>query len=451
MSRLLRMPEVAANATEAVLQGWAVGVGTSFAAGDVIATIETDKAVVDVAAETDGVLLRTLATEGATVAVGTAIAVLGDPGDQSADPADPADAADPAGAGDAGDASDRPARLFSSPLARRLAREAGVPIEDITGTGPNGRIIRRDVEAAIEQRTALTRPDTPTTDSGAPAAPAAPAPAAPAPAAPAPAAPAPGPTPAPAAISALDTTPAPAVAARPEPEAGVVGEVPHSRMRRAIATRLTESKQTTPHFYVRGTAHVGKLLKLRHRLNTDPRRRVSLNDLVVKAVAHAHQRVPEMNVIWTPEATRTFGTVDLSVAVATERGLVTPVLRSVEHQSITSIAAATCDLAERARAGRLRQDELEGGVLTVTNLGMYGVEEFAAIINPPQSAILAVGAVRQEPVVERGGTKGRGKIKVADVMRVTLSVDHRPIDGTVAAAWMRELLELLADPVHILA
>ncbi|MEO3868556.1 dihydrolipoamide acetyltransferase family protein [Nonomuraea sp. B12E4] len=447
MTRLLRMPEVAANATEAVLQGWAVAVGTSFAAGDVIATIETDKAVVDVAAEADGVLLRTLATEGATVAVGTAIAVLGDLGaraddaDAQGDLGDRRDDADVPGAtGDDlddlpgplptspavapaqpadGSGPDRPARIFSSPLARRLAREAGVPVEDITGTGPNGRIIRRDVEAAIERRAPLALPDTLATDGRPPG------------------------------------VAGPAVAPSQGAEGGVVGEVPHSRMRRAIAARLTESKQTAPHFYVRGTADVGKLLKLRRRLDTDARQRVTITDLVLKAVAHVHQRVPEMNVVWTPEATRTFGTVDLAVAVATERGLVTPVLRSVEHQSITSVAAATRDLADRARAGRLRQDELEGGVLTVTNLGMYDVEEFAAIINPPQSAILAVGAVRQEPVVRAGkamgGTAKGGKIKVGEVMRVTLSVDHRPIDGTVAAAWMREFLALLADPIHILA
>ncbi|SEF77737.1 pyruvate dehydrogenase E2 component (dihydrolipoamide acetyltransferase) [Nonomuraea solani] len=385
MAGLLRMPEVAANAGEAVLQAWAVPVGAPVKAGDVIATVETDKAVVEVAAETDGVLVRTLVDEGATVAVGTPIAVLGDAGELpgKAD-ALPADQDAP---------SERPAeRIFSSPLARRLAKEAHLGLGDLTGTGPNGRIVRRDVETAIAARS-HQKPRSP---------------------------------------QELQ---------EPQEQLREPQEVPHSRARRAAAARLTQSKQTAPHFYVRGTAHVGKLLKLRRDLTNS----VSINDLVIKAAAQAHVLVPEMNVIWTQEATRTFTTVDLSVAIATPNGLVTPVLKSVEKSSVTTIATTVKDFADRARTGRLRQDELEGGVLTITNLGMHGVEEFAAIINPPQSAILAVGAVRREPVV------AKGRVKAAQVMRVTLSVDHRPIDGTVAAAWMRTFLDLLAHPVRILA
>ena len=171
---------------------------------------------------------------------------------------------------------------------------------------------------------------------------------------------------------------------------------------------------------------------------------MSLNDLVVKAAAAAHQRVPEMNVSWTPDAVRTFGTVDVAVAVATSRGLVTPVLRDVTAHTITQVAAQTRDLAARARDGRLRQDELEGGTISVTNLGMYGVEEFAAIINPPQAAILAVGAVRDAPVVQDGA------VLAGQVMTVTLSVDHRPVDGVTAARWLAALQELLENPVQIL-
>lgn len=397
---LLRMPEVAANAAEAVLRGWEVEVNAPFAAGDVIATIETDKAVVDVEAEAPGVLLRPLAAEGATVAVGTVIAILGEVGERVNDVdrllADLTTAPAP----------DRPdtvpdvaGRVFSSPLARRLAREARLPLDDITGTGPNGRIVRRDVEAAIERRATHRR------ESG--------------------------------------TRHEPAAPGKPEPS---FAEMPHSGVRRTIATRLTESKQTIPHFYLRGTAHVGKLLKLRRRLNehgTHPK--ITITGLVVKAAAHAHRLVPAMNVIWTPDATRTFDTVDLSVAVATDGGLVTPVVRAADQKTVTTIATTLAELAERARAGRLRRHELEGGVMTVTNLGTYDVEEFAAIVNPPQSAILAVGAVRQEPVVRNG------RLKPGHVMRVTLSVDHRPIDGAVAAAWMRTFLGLLADPLRILA
>jgi pyruvate dehydrogenase E2 component (dihydrolipoamide acetyltransferase) len=412
MAGVLHMPEVAANAVEAVLQSWPIPENTAYATADVIATVETEKAVVDIEAEADGVILKTLVAEGAEVKVGAPIAVIGEPGEKPAD----LDAL----LGELGLVAPRPARgterpaavvapapsrngsggrVFSSPLARRLAKEARVPIETISGTGPNGRILRRDVEAAVKSRTASS--------------------------------PAPG---------------SPDVAAGPAAKG--TGEafidVPHSRLRAAVASRLTESKQTTPHFYLRGTARVGRLLKLRRRLNEGPVR-ISLNDLVVKAAARAHTLVPEMNVIWTPDAVRKFSSVDVSVAIATERGLVTPVLRSVERMTVGAVAATMKDFVERAKAGRLRQEELEGGSFSVTNLGMFGTEEFAAIINPPQSAILAVGAVREEPVVKNGA------LRVGSVMRVTLSVDHRPIDGAVAAEWMRVFLSLFENPVQLLA
>jgi pyruvate dehydrogenase E2 component (dihydrolipoamide acetyltransferase) len=260
-------------------------------------------------------------------------------------------------------------RTFASPLARRLAKDAGLTIAEIAGTGPGGRIVRRDVEAVIaNQRT----------------------------------------------------------------------EVPNSRMRQAIAARLTD---TAPTFYLRATVRVDKLLKLRKRLGGN----VSVTDLIIKAAAVAHVRVPELNVIWTPEAVRSFSSVDISVAVATDRGLVTPVVTGVEARSVSSVAAATRDLVERARAGRLRQEELEGGTLTVTNLGTYGIEEFAAIINPPQAAILAVGAAREEPVARKG------RLTTATVIRCTLSVDHRPVDGVVAARWLAAFTEVVEHPLRILA
>jgi pyruvate dehydrogenase E2 component (dihydrolipoamide acetyltransferase) len=219
-------------------------------------------------------------------------------------------------------------------------------------------------------------------------------------------------------------------------------------MRRAIAARLGESKQQVPHFYLRGTARVDRLLDLRSQLNSTAApgaARVSLNDLVVKAAGVAHGLVPGMNAIWRPEAIRRFPAADIAIAVATEHGLVTPVLRGVERLTISALAGQTAELVERARAGQLRPDELEGGTLTVTNLGMYDTEEFAAIINPPQSAILAVGAVREEPVVVEGA------LAVGSVLRVTLSVDHRAVDGALAAEWMRSFLSLMEQPVRILA
>lgn len=437
MASLLRMPEVAANAVEAVLQEWQVAENAAFSAEETIATVETEKAVIDVEAEADGVILKRLVADGALVEVGAPIALLGDPGEQVDDvdallselgvtsgaavvaperrmvPDDPEggtantgtqnglpapaaardDTTDTADSEGTTDPVDRDGRTFASPLARRLAREAGLAVQEIEGTGPGGRIIRRDVETAIASRT------------GSPASPAPPS--------------------APAGSGHADT--------------------PHTRMRRAIASRLTESKQTAPHFYLRSTVRVDELLRLRAQLNDGAPVKVSVNDLVIKAVARAHTMVPAMNVIWTPDAVRSFSSVDIAVAVATDRGLLTPVLRGVDSMSITAVAATVRDLAERAKAGTLRQEELDGGTISVTNLGMFGTEEFAAIINPPHSAILAVGAARQEPVVEDG------QLAVGTVMRVTLSVDHRPVDGVLAAQWLAAFVSLLERPAQILA
>jgi pyruvate dehydrogenase E2 component (dihydrolipoamide acetyltransferase) len=421
---LLRMPEVAANATEAVLADWLVAENVDFAAADAIASVETEKAVVDVEAEDAGVVLKTLVPPGAQVEVGAPIAVLGRPGETVTDldavlaelgvgvtsapviperrdvpdppPVDPGSGApvppepepvlEPAAARQNG-------RVFASPLARKIAKDHGLKVEDLVGTGPRGRILRRDVDAAVANGMVEQR---------APA-------------------------------SVVETTAATAA-----------GEIPHTRQRRATAARLTESKQAAPHFYVRATVRAEALLALRAEINAGDVK-VSVNDLVVKAVGAAHRAVPEMNVIWTPDAVRTFDTVDVAVAVATDRGLLTPVVRDVTSLSVSAVADRVRDLATRARDGKLKQDELEGGTISVTNLGMYGVEEFAAIINPPHAAILAVGAVRDEPVVEDGA------VVPGKLMTVTLSVDHRPVDGVVAARWLAALKELLEHPVRMLA
>jgi pyruvate dehydrogenase E2 component (dihydrolipoamide acetyltransferase) len=430
MPELLRMPGIAAGDEEVVLSGWPVATGAQFAAGDVIATVETAKANVDVEAPSAGVILRMLVPEGTTVQVGDPIALLGAEGEQVSDvdgalaglgvgpaptqaadapavdtPPTPAAGTAPASGGGEPPAPAAPGgpangRVFASPLARKLAREAGIPFETLTGTGPHGRVVRADVEAAIADR-ATTEPEV----QKAPAAPAA----------------------------------APV-------DSGRSDLVPHSRLRRAIARRLTASKATVPHFYLRGSATVDALLALRADINAaGTAAKISVNDLVVKAVAAAHRAVPETNVVWTDDGMRRFDTVDIGVAVATDGGLVTPVVRGVDRLPVSQVAAATGDLADRARRGALRQDELEGGSATVTNLGMYGTEEFTAIINPPQSMILAVGAARREPVVTAGGD-----LAAATVLRVTLSVDHRAIDGALAARWMRAFLDLLEHPLRIL-
>lgn len=399
MATLIRMPAVAAGATEVVLAQWPVAEADSFVAHQTYAVIETDKAVVDLEAETDGVLVRTLVPAGATVEVGDPIALVAAPGEQVDDVA-----AVLASFGVGGPARAEPAtrpepdrrRVFASPLARRLARDAGLTTAELVGTGPGGRVVRRDVEQAIAARHA-----------------------------------APTPTP---------SAPAPAV-----PGAAGVTEVPHTRLRRAVAARLTQSKQEVPHFYVSGTARVDRLLVLREEVTEATGTRVSVNDLVVRAVARAHQAVPELNVTWADDAVVRHERVDVGIAVATDRGLVTPVVTDVAGRSVLDLARTTKDLATRAAEGGLRQHELEGGTVAVTNLGMLGVEEFSAIINPPHASILAVGAARQEAVVVDG------TLEVGTVVHVVLSVDHRPVDGVAAGRWMQAFLRLLEHPAGILA
>ncbi len=443
MADLMTMPEVAAGSTEAVLSSWNVDVDKPFSAGDPIVTVETEKAIVDVEADTDGVLLHLLAPVGATVEVGAPIAVKGVPGEKvddidsllaslgvSDDGASRIAGADEPEATDSGAAAEvspdelpeaavpaagavAPAgpaagrrRVFASPLARKLAKEAGLDVAGVRGSGPNGRIRRVDIESALRDRDAASMPAT---------------------------------MPATVAVSM------PAAPASARAEGAAYTDVPNTRMRQAIARRLTESKQTTPHFYVRGSARVDRLLELRHELNDGGPVKISVNDLVVKAVARAHTLVPDLNVQWNADSIRHFSGVDVSVAVATEHGLVTPVVRGVDTMSVSMLAAATQDLVARAKERRLQQSELEGGSISVTNLGMYGTEEFAAIINPPQASILAVGAARQEAVVVDG------QVTAATVLRVTLAVDHRAVDGATAAEWMRAFTGLMERPAQILA
>ena len=453
MPELLRMPEIATGTTEAVLSSWSVAENATVSARQVVAVVETAKAVVDVEAEADGVVVRLLIEPGAEVATGAPIALVARPGEQVGDvesalrdlgvsvvaapgsagapAADalevpeasttqepvpvtppsgvavseaPAAAADAAAHAAPASANGHGGRVFSSPIARRLARDAGLSVEQIHGTGPGGRIVRRDVDRAVAEGTAPTAPTTQPVTS-------------------------------------------PAAAKTPPVGGAAYTEIPHTRLRRLIAARLTESVQTAPHFYLRATVRVDRLLALRAELNAGAAAdaKVSVNDLVVKAVGSAHVQVPELNVTWTPDAVRSYASVDVAVAVATDGGLVTPVVRGVPDLSVTAVARTVRDLAERARAGRLQQHELEGGTITVTNLGMYGTEEFAAIINPPQASILAVGAARQEPVVVDGA------LSVATMMRLTLSVDHRPVDGVAGARWLAALVDLLEHPARVLA
>ena len=435
MAELLLVPEVAAGATEVVLAEWLAKPGDAFAAGDAIAVLETEKAVVEVEAEGDATLLTTLVAAGKQIRVGSPMALLGTAEELEADldallarlgaevavgtpaPAlrevpDTEEESPAPGQSPAPQVQARPAthdeattvpgeRLFISPLARRMLAEAGIDPHQVAGSGPRGRIRRRDVEAAIAKRD-----QQPSTDSPVP--------------------PAPKAASTPSASSATGWT-----------------EVPHSRSRRAVAARLTRSKQDIPHFYVKRTAVIDDLLALRAQLNTHSPAKLSVNDFVVRAVAVAHQAVPEANVTWSEDAMRQFDSVDISVAIASERGLVTPVLRGVEKSSLSAISTGIKGFVEQANAGRLQQKDLEGGSISVTNLGMYGVEEFSAIINPPQSAILAVGAGdRVVRVVD-------GDVAPVTAMTLVLSVDHRAIDGALAAQWMTALVAALETPMRL--
>ncbi|QWT24540.1 2-oxo acid dehydrogenase subunit E2 [Subtercola sp. PAMC28395] len=476
MSTIIRMPEVLANTSEASIQTWLVKLGDQIAVGSPLAEVETEKAVVEYAAETGGTVLELLVAEGDTIAVGEPIAVVGEAGEQAATPAPaaPASAASgtsaPAGttaaeppepetapeveapaleglptelppsAPDAvakvgpDDEASQPAashgsaggRLFVSPIVRRLARERGLDLSQVAGSGPGGRIVRRDIDSlAATEVAAVPTPEL----VGEQAAVAVAVPVAVA----APAAPA-------AAVAAPAALPTPASAA----PTGEYEEIAHTGMRRAIARRLTESKSTVPHFYLVADCTVDALLELRARVNQTSPVKISVNDFVLKAAAAAFTDVPEANATWGENAIRRYSTVDMSVAVSIDGGLVTPVLRSVEKMALSEVSRTVVELAERARAGRLKQHELEGGSFAVSNLGMYGVTEFSAIINPPQSAILAVGRARPMPVVVDG------ELAVATVMTVTMSADHRVLDGALAAQWLAAFVRRIENPLSIL-
>ena len=469
MATYFRMPGVSADSDEAVLESWSVEQGATISSGQTIASVETEKATVDVESDTDAIVHTLLVENGATVPVGDPIAILlgvdepasaaekllvdlGGGGaaapaaapaapaasapvaktpeqeldaavaaapEEAAPPDGPANAEHPAspqhvdtGTSTGAGAGSNGGRQFSSPSARRLARELGVDIAGLSGSGPKGRVVNADVRAAASAPAAR------------------PAAAAPAPAQPAAAA------------------PAQAAAAQPTPSETAVPEgwtaVPHTRIRKIIAKRLQESKNTAPHFYLRMSARVDQLLALRAQLNASGRVKLSVNDFIVKTAARALVDVPAMNVVWTDDAVLQAPTADVAVAVASEKGLVTPVIRDIDSLSLSALSVTIKDAVSRANAGKLAAADLQGGTLTVSNLGMFGIEEFDAIINPPQAGILAVGAAVRKPVVGEGDT-----LEIAPVVSLVLSVDHRPVDGTDGARWLARLKELLEDPMQI--
>lgn len=431
MATVIRMPEVLTGISEAAIQAWLVEPGQDVAVGTPLAEVETEKAVVEYAAESAGTVLRLLVEAGASVSIGDPIAIIGASG-ESLDDADipPASAiaaatsevkaptpatgsiADPESGAPVAERISEPTegtdeqggRRFASPIVRRLARERGIDLSGITGTGPNGRIVRRDLEAWEEEQAASHE---------APAA----------------------------AVPPAEVAPT----AGPGLASAVLEDVPITPMRRAIARRVTESTSTVPHFFLVADCRVDELLDLRRRVNDASPVRVSVNDFVLKACAGAFADVPEANATWGETVIHRHHSVDIAVAVTIEGGLVTPVVRDVDRLSIGQVASAVADLAERARSGRLRQDELEGGSFSVSNLGMYGTTEFSAIINPPHAGILAVGAARKMPVVADDGA-----LAVGSVMTVTLSADHRVLDGALAAQWLAAFVRRIEQPLSML-
>jgi len=416
MASVVRMPSVLAGATEAAISNWLVAPGDTVAIGDPIAEIETEKALVEYAAEDSGIVGRLVLAAGDSGEIGEPILVLVGAGETDTDIDAALGGADvPRANGHQPGPADARSRVFASPLVRKIALEKGIDLTGIAGTGPNGRIVRRDIERlgdrSLPDTQPVARPDTRE---------AAPAPAVPAPAASAPA--------------ATQST-------APSGVSGAGTLIPHTPLRRAIARRLTQSKATTPHFYMTTECVVDELLDLRKRINETAPVKISVNDFVLMAAAAAFADVPEANVTWSDEGLVAHGSVDISIAVATDGGLVTPVLRRVETKRLSDIAREAQALAQRARDRRLLQHELEGGTFSVSNLGMYGTLEFAAIINPPQSGILAVGAAKPQPVVVDGA------VTAATVMRCTLSVDHRAIDGALAARWLAAFTTRMQNPM----
>ena len=433
------MPALSPTMTEGTLAKWHVKEGDEISSGDVIAEIETDKATMEVEAVEEGRIGKLLVSEGTEgVPVNETIAILLEEGEDSsaietaaaapakgngaetpaASPA-PAAAAAPAPAPAPTPAPPAPssngARIFASPLARRMAAQAGLDITALKGSGPHGRIVKADIDAALA--------------GGKPAATAAPTAAAAAPAQ-APAAPAPS---GPGARQMADLL---GMSYRLEPL---------SSMRKVIASRLSESKQTVPHFYLTVECQLDELLKVRKDLNArSDEYKISVNDFVIRAAALALKKVPTANASFDPEGLLYYDHADISVAVATPSGLITPIIKAAETKGLATISSEMKDLAGRAREGKLMPEEYQGGSFSVSNLGMFGVKEFAAIINPPQGCILAVGTGEQRPVIKDGA------VSIATAMNCTLSVDHRVVDGAVGAEFLAAFKKLIEDPLSML-
>jgi pyruvate dehydrogenase E2 component (dihydrolipoamide acetyltransferase) len=416
------MPALSPTMTEGNLARWLKKEGDAVKAGDVLAEIETDKATMEVEAVDEGTLARILVPGGTqAVKVNDVIAILAEEGEDTgavkapaavaaaapnpplaATPIQPAAAVSPAA-----QAAKSGNRVIASPLARRIAQQLGVDLTGVTGSGPNGRIVKADVERAPKGR---AKP----------------------------------------AATAAATATAPAISGAAQFGEPAFDLVPHTSMRKTIARRLQESKQFVPHFYLTVDCEIDRLLKLREEVNAASPKdgpgayKVSVNDFVVKACAIALKQVPAANASWSDDGVKMYKSADIAVAVAIPNGLITPILRDADSRRLSELSIAMKDLAVRAKSGKLKPEEYTGGSFSVSNLGMFGIKDFAAIINPPQSCILAVGAGEQRPVVRNGA------LAIASVMSCTLSVDHRVVDGAIGAEFLAAFKRLIEQPLGML-
>ncbi|MEC9044086.1 MAG: pyruvate dehydrogenase complex dihydrolipoamide acetyltransferase [Pseudomonadota bacterium] len=428
------MPALSPTMTEGNLVAWLKAEGDTISPGEVIAEIETDKATMEVEAVDEGVLGKILVAAGTEgVSVNAAIAILLEEGEDKSSLKDNAYRSDPievqntqnseqksAGQPDINEletgkvisentkvplgkmqspliANQDDVRVAASPLARRMAEHAGLDLTKISGSGPNGRIIKADIDQVLSQDNALKLPP-------------------------------------------VSTVTSPSI----EPSAQY-DAIPNNSMRKVIASRLTESKQAAPHFYMTVDCNVDALKQVRMELNEKVEgTKISINDLIIRASAIALKQVPEANASWTEEATLVYKTIDISVAVAIEGGLITPIIRDAGAKGVKEISVKMKDLANRAREGKLMPEEYQGGTFSISNLGMYGVKEFSAVINPPQGAILAIGAAEERPIIKDGA------VAAATLMTCTLSVDHRVVDGAVGARFLSAFKRLIEDPLTML-
>ena len=414
MAIAIKMPALSPTMTDGTLAKWLVKEGDEVRSGDVIAEIETDKATMEVEAIDEGIVAIIAVAEGAqNVAVNSVIAMLAEDGEDVAsvtlddkqanapiteevqdvvEEKTPSSISNPVDMPMKAQSNDF-TRLFASPLARRIAAQNDLPLDGITGSGPNGRIIKIDVENALAQGT-------------------------------------------------MKSSVAPQMTSSNEDRF-----VPHNAMRRTIAQRLTESKQNAPHFYLSVDCEIDQLLSARKTINqaAGDDVKISVNDMIVRAAAHALMKVPNVNGSFEAEGCRYFSDADICIAVAIEGGLVTPVIPAAQNKGLAEISQLSKSLAKQAREGTLPPEAYSGGTFTISNLGMFGIKEFSAVINPPQGAILAIGAGEQRPVVKDG------QLAVATVMSVTLSADHRVVDGALGAEWLQTFKQVIENPVLMLA